>query len=260
MKVTLLQTDIKWADPDVNVARVDAAIDRNPGSDIYFLPEMWTTGFVTNPEGLAETMDSASIQWMKDKARETDAAICGSIAIKEDGKHYNRSLFVEPDGKVTQYDKAHLFMFSEEVTHYTPGTKLVVVKFRGVRILLQVCYDLRFPMWSRNFIDDSGQALYDLVIYSANWPDARMTAWHTLTRARAIENQCYVAAVNRCGTDDWGVYSGDTALIHPYGHEVARCELGKVCETTGEVDMEALNRYRTKFPVLKDIIWTKDYS
>ncbi len=259
MKITLIQQDLVWKCPADNVRKADAAIDRNPGSDIYILPEMFTTGFVTEPKGCAEPCDSESVRWMIRKAKEVDAAIAGSIAVEDEGKFYNRFHFVTPDGNVVTYNKSHLFIHGGEGLRYTAGNERVITEFRGVKILLEVCYDLRFPMWSRNQMDDDGNAAFDLIIYAADWPLARRLAWETLSRARAIENQCFVAACNRVGRDEWGQYFGGSVLIHPYGHLLAEAPQDKECEVTGEINMEELNRYRTKFPTLKDIIWKKDY-
>ena len=150
MKVTILQRDILWADPEENVLRADKAIDRNPGSDLYVLPEMFSTGFCTQPEGIAESSDSQTLRWMKAKAAQIDAAVAGSVAVHEGGKYYNRFYFVKPDGSVATYDKKHLFTFGGEHERFTAGNERVIVTHKGVRILLEICYDLRFPIWARN--------------------------------------------------------------------------------------------------------------
>ena len=246
MKVTILQRDILWAEPKGNVIRADEAIARNPGSDLYILPEMFSTGFCTQPEGIAESSDSETLAWMKSKAASIDAAIAGSIAVCEDGKYYNRFYFVKPDGSVTTYDKKHLFTFGGEHKRFTAGTERVVVEYKGVRILLEICYDLRFPTWARNHGD------YDMIIYVASWPTPRVAAWKSLLVARAIENQCYVAGVNRVGTDPSNEYSGGSMLIDPYGKIIASCQDGCESEATSEINMDALESFRAKFPVLDD--------
>lgn len=246
MKVTVLQKNIIWADPQSNVIRADEAIDNNPGSDLYILPEMFSTGFCTQPEGIAESADSETLSWMKTKAAQIDAAIAGSIAVHEDGKYYNRFYFVKPDGTVATYDKKHLFTFGGEDKHFTAGTERVIVTYMGVRILLEICYDLRFPIWARNRKD------YDMIIYVASWPTPRVEAWKALLTARAIENQCYVAGVNRVGSDPSNEYSGGTRIVDPYGKIMAECEDGKEMEVTADVDMEVLDAFRKKFPVLND--------
>ena len=246
MKITILQQNIVWADPTANVRKADEAINQNPGADLYVLPEMFSTGFCTNPEGIAESTESETLQWMKDKAATTDAAIAGSVAVTEDGKYYNRFYFVKPDGSVTHYDKKHLFTYGGEHLRFTAGEERVVVEWKGVRILLEVCYDLRFPVWARNRGD------YDMILYVASWPTPRVSAWSALLVARAIENQCYVAGVNRVGKDPACEYCGGSVIIDPYGKTLAACEMNQECEASGEVDMGNLNAFREKFPVLSD--------
>ncbi len=246
IKVTILQRDIIWGNPVQNVERADAAIKALPDTDIYILPEMFSTGFCTQPEGIAESDSSKTLQWMQRTAAERNCAMAGSIAVKKDGKFYNRFYFVHPDGKVEHYDKKHLFTFGGEHKRFTAGEERVIVSFRGVRILLEVCYDLRFPIWSRNRGD------YDMIIYVASWPTPRVAAWSALLVARAIENQCYVAGVNRVGTDPVCEYCGGSVVIDPYGRIIAACENGKEEAATAEIDMAALEAFREKFPVLKD--------
>ena len=246
MKVTILQRNIEWANPALNVERANEAIDRNVGADLYVLPEMFSTGFCTQPEGIAEPSNSDTLRWMQRKAAETNAAIAGSVAIEEQGKYYNRFYFVKPDGSVTHYDKKHLFTYGGEHLRFTAGDERVIVEWRGVRILLEVCYDLRFPIWARNRGD------YDMILYVASWPTPRVAAWSALLVARAIENQCYVAGVNRVGTDPACEYCGGSVIIDPYGKAMATCADNTECEATAEIDMQALEAFREKFPVLKD--------
>lgn len=246
MKVTILQRNIEWANPALNIERANEAIDRNAGSDLYVLPEMFSTGFCTQPEGIAEPSNSDTLRWMQRKAAETHAAIAGSVAIEEQGKYYNRFHFVKPDGSVTYYDKKHLFTYGGEHLRFTAGEERVVVEWCGVRILLEVCYDLRFPIWARNRGD------YDMILYVASWPTPRVAAWSALLVARAIENQCYVAGVNRVGTDPACEYCGGSVIIDPYGKVIATCADNTECEATVEIDMQALEAFREKFPVLKD--------
>ena len=211
IKVSIIQQDIVWADVDENIRRVDAAVDSAPEADLYVLPEMFSTGFCTDPEGIAEEAEGKSLRWMKEKSAQLDAAVAGSVAVEENGRYYNRFYFVKPDGSVSSYDKKHLFTFGGEHERFTAGTERVVVEFRGVRILLEVCYDLRFPIWSRNHGD------YDMILYVASWPTVRVGAWKSLLVARAIENPCYVAGVNRVGADPFNEYSGGSMIIDPYG-------------------------------------------
>ena len=246
MKITVLQCDIVWANPEANRERFDEAIDNNPDADLYVLPEMFSTGFCTNPEGIAESTDGETLSWMKHKAKATGAAIAGSLAVTDGEKYYNRFYFVKPDGSVAYYDKKHLFTYGGEHHHFTAGDKRVIVEHCGVRILLEICYDLRFPVWSRNRGD------YDMILYVASWPTSRVMAWGALLVARAIENQCYVAGVNRVGSDPSCQYCGGTVVINPYGHTIAQCSMGQECEASAIIDMEALHAFREKFPVLND--------
>ncbi|MBO5659879.1 MAG: nitrilase family protein, partial [Bacteroidaceae bacterium] len=224
----------------------DDAIDRNPGADLYVLPEMFSTGFCTNPEGIAESAQSDTLLWMQRKAKEKDAAIAGSVAVAENGKFYNRCYFVKPEGSVAYYDKKHLFTFGGEHRRFTAGQERVVVEFRGVRMLLEICYDLRFPVWARNRRD------YDMILYVASWPTPRVSAWSALLVARAIENQCFVVGVNRVGKDLSCEYCGGSVVLDPYGKPLAVCEDGVECEATAVIDMQALDDFRKKFPVLDD--------
>ncbi|MGN0053488.1 MAG: amidohydrolase [Bacteroides sp.] len=249
MTITLLQQDIVWASPSANQEAAERAILAAPKSDLYVLPEMWSTGFATEPEGIAET-DGSSLHWMEQMAIRMDAAIAGSVATRMDDSYYNRFYFVKPTGEVSWYDKHHLFTYGGEHRRYTAGRQRVVVEWRGVRFLLQVCYDLRFPCFSRNRVQ--GDEAYDVALYVASWPTSRRLPWDTLLRARAIENQCYVCGVDRVGTDPACAYNGGTALIDAYGRTVAACPDGEVAALTASIDLEGLRAFRQKFPVLDD--------
>lgn len=245
MKIVLLQTDIKWQEPETNRTQAKKLIDTSAQADLYILPEMFTTGFCMAPEGVAEKADTTTLEWMQSVAKEQNAAIAGSVATEENRKYYNRFYFVKPDGNYITYDKRHLFTFAGEDNEYAAGEERVTVKHAGFRILLQICYDLRFPVFSRNRGD------YDMIIYVANWPTVRLEAWNALLKARAIENVCYVAAVNRTGEDPTNRYSGGTYLIDFMGKTVAAA--GEREETIcGETDMQALLDFRKKFPALQD--------
>ncbi len=246
MKISILQLDLVWENPQENLRKADAAIASAPGADLYVLPEMFPTGFCTVPDGVAEPEGGLVLPWMKDKAARTDAALAGSVAVRHEGRYYNRFYFVTPDGSVTWYDKKHLFTYGGEHERFTAGDKRVVIEFRGVRIMLLVCYDLRFPIWSRNHGD------YDMILYVASWPVTRMNAWKSLLVARAIENQCYVAGVNRVGTDPSNEYGGGSMVIDPYGKMIASCEDGVECSASAEIDIPMLEAFREKFPVLND--------
>lgn len=246
MKTALVQSDIIWADPEANRRHLDDLLSSLPKVDICVLPEMFSTGFATLPEGIAEEDPCETLGWMKSKAAEMDCAIAGSIAIHSNGCYFNRFYFVKPDGSVTQYDKHHLFTYGGEHKRFTRGNDRVVVEWRGVRFLLNVCYDLRFPVWSRNRKD------YDAAIYVASWPSVRQFPWDTLLRARAIENQCFVLGVNRVGKDPSCEYGGGTAFISPYGETLAAPEYGHEGVVTADLNMSVLEAFREKFPVLDD--------
>ena len=247
MKLLLVQTDIVWGDPAANFSKIDELIASADTSrlDLVVLPEMFSTGFVTDPRGIAERDGELSLEWMRRTAARTNAAVAGSVAVEQDGRFFNRMFFVKPDGEVTAYDKRHLFSFAGEHKTYTGGTGRVVVEWRGWRILLQVCYDLRFPVFARSRGD------YDMILYSANWPTVRIDVWNTLTKARAIENLCYVAAVNRTGDDPYVSYSGGSYLVDYKGRTVASDD-GKEQAVICEADLEALRTFRRKFPADDD--------
>lgn len=248
LKITLVQNMLHWEDVNSNrdmFAEKLRALEG--GTDLVLLPEMFTTGFSMRSTHLAEPMDGPTVEWMRELAQHLDAAIYGSVIITAGGAFYNRGLFVRPDGGFTYYDKRHLFRFGEEDRHYTAGKDRVVVEWRGWRILLQICFDLRFPVFARNRGD------YDAVLYVANWPEVRRYPWSQLLIARAIENQCYVAGVNRVGMDAQGHhYSGDSVVIDPKGAVIAQVEPSKEGLVTASLDRAALEDFRKKFPVALD--------
>jgi len=244
LRVTLVQSMLHWEDAAANRALFAGKLEGLKGNtDLIVLPEMFTTGFTMNT-AVAETMDGETVRWMKDQAARTDAAIYGSVIISDGGKTFNRGLFVTPDGSVTHYDKRHLFRFANETDHFSAGMDRVVVVWRDWRILLQICFDLRFPVFARNKGD------YDAALYVANWPEARSYPWNQLLIARAIENQCYVLGVNRVGMDGKGIhYIGDSVAIDPKGQVIASCKPTNDCVTHATLDAAALADFRAKFPV-----------
>lgn len=251
MRITLLQTDIKWGNPNANIKLVEQLMKNSNESDLYVLPEMWSTGFATEPEGIAqEEAVNEALLWMREIAKEKQCAISGSLAVKlPDGTYRNRHYFV--DGRNHQeayYDKHHLFTYGGENRYYTAGQKHTVVCFEGFRILLLTCYDLRFPCWSR-YADGLE---YDMIIVVANWPQSRQSAWQLLTRARAIENQCYLVGVNRVGDDDYSHYIGASCVIDPTGKTIAQCHRNQLEALTVELSLADLRHRRDKFRVLDD--------
>jgi predicted amidohydrolase len=252
LTVSLIQTDLYWEDKSRNLAMLEEKIREIKAPQVVVLPEMFSTGFSMQPELLAEGMDGYTVQWMKNIAAECRIILCGSLMIQEDGKYYNRLLWVLPNGQVGHYDKRHLFGHGMEDQHYTAGNSRCIVSVNGWRINLQICYDLRFPVWARQQLDDHGEAEYDILLYVANWPERRNHAWKTLLQARAIENQCYVIGVNRVGEDDNEIYhSGDSMIAGPLG-EVIFSSAHKELVFTTTLHKEPLVTLRQQLPFLKD--------
>lgn len=251
MKVTLLQTDIRWAQPLENIREADRLLSTATGSDLYVLPEMWSTGFATDAEGIvADEEGNAALLWMQREAREHCCAIAGSLAVRlADGSCRNRHYFVDGRAdRVSWYDKHHLFTYGHENRCYTAGTEHTIVNYAGFRLLLLTCYDLRFPCWCRYA---TGRE-YDAIILVANWPQSRQSAWQVLTRARAIENQCFLVGCNRVGDDAYSHYAGCSVVVDPIGRALGQCR--KDCQQvlTVDMDLHELQRRREKFCVLDD--------
>lgn len=254
LNVTLVQAEQTWEDKQANFKHFESILSNfKHKTDLIILPEMFHTGFTMNAESLAEAMNGNGVSWLKTQAKQHNAAFVASLIIKEAGRFYNRMVFVTPKGEVSIYDKRKLFGMAKEDEHYTAGQKNTIVNYKGWKILLQVCYDLRFPEIARNKINESSEPIYDALIYVANWPEKRNQHWKTLLRARAIENQCYVLAVNRVGEDKNKLtYSGDSSVIDP---------LGKILDTAthsekiliSDLSFSTLQTVREKLPFLKDI-------
>ncbi|MCF0205994.1 MAG: amidohydrolase [Bacteroidales bacterium] len=246
MKISVLQLDTFWHDKKRNIDCVDRLIAQNLGSDIYVLPEMFATGFSNEVVKLGECIDGETVASLKYMAAKYDAAICGSMILHDDGKYYNSFVFVTPQAEVFHYEKRHLFGFGGETDMFESGKNRVIVDYKGFRILLQVCYDLRFPVWSRNRND------YDIIFYVANWPKTRQFAFDTLLRARAIENQAFVVGVNRVGTDALGLeYDGGSCIIDFRGETLVKCSDGQNV-ITEEISKNDLVAFREGFPAWKD--------
>jgi predicted amidohydrolase len=248
MKISLIQPDTVWENKTENFRALEKLITPLFGeTDMVILPELFSTGFSMKPETLGESPGEETFVWMKKIALAGNFGICGSYMVRDRDNFHNRFIFVSPEEAVWHYDKRHLFSMGEENNFFTRGTQKLVFSFRGVRISPFICYDLRFPVWSRS------RKEVDLIIYSSNWPVARKEVWNTLTRARAIENQCYVAGVNRVGTDGNQIlYCGDSRIVHPYGDIIAGAGPDIECSVTGEISMNELSEFRRKFPVLDD--------
>jgi len=248
MKIALFQQDIVWLDEEANYAKIEEQLKSDSSIDLLVLPEMCTTGFVTMPSSGSLSDGETTCKRLKTIAAKYQTALCGSFAIEEEGKYYNRAYFVTPEGMVWSANKRHLFTPGGEGKLYQYGADRVVAEYMGVRFLLLVCYDLRFPVWARY----TEAHPYDVIVYMANWPTQRQLAWETLLPARAIENQAYVIGVNRVGNDLLCPYLGGTRAIHPYGHLVAQAPNDIESLVSFEPDMIKLKEFRTKFPCSVD--------
>jgi predicted amidohydrolase len=247
LRVTLVQTELQWQDPAGNRHRLAAHFRGLLGhTDLVVLPEMFSTGFSMDAAALAEDMDGPTVGWMREEAAALGCVVTGSLIVREAGHCRNRLVWARPDGTVEHYDKRHLFRVAGEQDHYAAGTRRLVVDLKGWRVCPMICYDLRFPVWSRNRDD------YDLLLYVANWPQRRAHAWSTLLRARAIENLSYVVGVNRIGKDGNGAsYSGDSVALDYLGQPLSSEGGGDRVETA-VLDLESLQSYRASFPAHLD--------
>lgn len=248
MKITILQLDTIWASPAENIEKADRMIRENSGSDLYVLPEMWSTGFSVNSVESAESEDSDALTWMKTTAARKHCALSGSLLVRlPDGSYRNRHYFVTENG-CDFYDKHHLFTYGHEERYIQAGYKHVVIEYHGRRFLLLTCYDLRFPVWSR--YGKAGR--YDAIIVVANWPESRQQAWRVLTRARAIENQCLLIGCNRVGDDKFCHYLGESVICDSWGEALVVCEPNQEEAKTIELDFASQDKIRSRFRVLDD--------
>lgn len=252
LTITTIQSKIFWEDSAANMRMLQQKIESiNESTEIVILPEMFSTGFSMQTGLLAETMDGETIDWMKKVSNKNGIILTGSLIIKEDDKYYNRLIWMLPNGQNGYYDKRHLFAYAEEDQHYSPGNKRLIASVKGWKINLQICYDLRFPVWSRQQMKNK-EAEFDILIYVANWPERRSHAWKTLLCARAIENQCYVVGVNRVGDDAKNIhYSGNSLVIDPMGQVLYHMAEEEDINTI-TLSKEKLEETRTKFPFLND--------
>jgi omega-amidase len=254
LRISLVQGDTRWHDAAGNRAYYGGLIAPLHGkTDLVLLPETFTSGFSNDAVGSAETMDGETVAWMRSQAAALDAVVCGSVAIRDGDAVYNRLVWARPDGTLATYDKRHLFRYAGEHERYAPGCERLVVELRGWRINPLVCYDLRFPVFARNRLDPAtGEPEFDLQLYVANWPAVRGHAWSTLLRARAIENLCYVAGLNRIGRDGNGLeYDGGSAVIDFMGVPVSQCTDAEVV-VTSTLLAAPLAAHRRHFPALVD--------
>jgi len=254
LKITLVQSDLHWEDIEANLAMFEEKIWQiGSTTDVIVLPEMFTTGFSMSAQRLAEHMNMRTFKWMRQMADQTGALILGSYIVAVHERYYNRLLWMEPGGTFKTYDKRHLFRLSGEHKTFAPGESLLIGTWKGWRICPQICYDLRFPVWSRNKWDFVNKKLsYDVMVYVANWPTARIDAWNTLLKARAIENLSYVIGVNRIGQDGNGIeYNGNSAVISPKGEAIYSNE-GMDLHRSVELNANSLQAFRDRFPAYMD--------
>jgi omega-amidase len=280
LSVTIIQTSLYWENPTANLANLEEKIAKiSTQSDLIILPEMFTTGFTMNVKTVAEPMNFTTFKWMKQQAKQTKAVITGSYIVKEGENYYNRLLWMRPDGTFEKYDKRHLFRMGGEHHHFAGGSERLIVELKGWKICPLICYDLRFPVWSRNFQQEEGgkedvkmgkeigensiphiydpiptipNLNYDILIYVANWPAVRSQVWDTLLQARALENQSYCIGVNRVGEDGMGLnYSGNSAVIDFKGNPLFYQKDTEVINNQ-ILSKQELDDFRTKFPAYLD--------
>ena len=263
LKVTIIQSNLHWENKERNLEmfsqKIDAVAEK---TDLIVLPEMFTTGFSMKPKSFAEPMDGLIIAWFKEQAKKKGCVVTGSFICEEKGKYYNRLVWAKPDGDCITYDKRHLFRMANEDAHYTSGQEKIIVELKGWKICPLVCYDLRFPVWSRNRqvkpysqITDKENINYeyDVLIYIANWPEVRSYPWKTLLLARALENQCYVVGLNRVGNDGNTIYhSGDSSVINAKGIIISNTKPHEETTETVALNYAELAAFRKTFPAMLD--------
>ncbi|CAN5415069.1 amidohydrolase [soil metagenome] len=255
LRLTLLQSTLHWENVEANLQLFSEKISKlKEETDVIILPEMFSTGFTMNAQKLAEPMNGRAVEWMKIKAAEKNCVVTGSLIIRDKSEHgketfYNRLVWMKPDGAFFTYDKRHLFRLAHEEQTYTAGKNKIVIDYKGWKIMPLICFDLRFPVWSRR----TEETDYDVLIYTANWPERRVMAWKQLLIARAIENQCFVAGLNRIGNDGHDVYhSGESALINYRGENISRIVAHEECTETVVLSKQELDEFRTQLPFLQD--------
>lgn len=257
LSITTIQTALFWEDKQANLSMLEEKImGIKEKTHIVVLPEMFSTGFSMKPEFLAETMEGQTIDWMRGVAKAKGVILTGSVIIEEEGNYYNRLIWMLPNGQFGVYDKRHCFSLAGEDEHYTEGTKRLISSVGGWKINLNICYDLRFPVWARQAAQTEPEKdpspEYDVLIYVANWPERRNHAWKTLLQARAIENQCFVVGVNRVGEDGNGIYhSGDSMVVDPLGQTLYQKEHAEDIHTI-VIEKTMLDEVRSRFPFWKD--------
>ncbi len=253
LKITIVQSNLHWENIEENLNMFSEKISSiQEKTDLIVLPEMFSTGFTMNNKNLAEKMNGYTVNWMKQMAKQKKCALAGSVIVEEKKKYFNRLIWMLPNGKYKTYDKRHLFRYAGEENYYSPGKKKLIVELNGWKICPLVCYDLRFPVWSRNKITKS-KSDYDVLIFVANWPERRNHPWKTLLMARAMENQSYVVGVNRVGDDGNNIYhSGDSAVINFKGEIISKTPAHEESIETISLSKKELDDWRKHFPAWMD--------
>lgn len=249
LNLALVQSTFYWEDKKRNLKHFAHILKtlKNTGADLVVLPEMFTTGFSMKPQNLFDIPEGETLFWLKDHAKQLSMALCGSAIIKENNHYYNRLYFVEPSGHYKTYDKRHLFSLAGEDKVYAAGKKKLILEYKGWKINPQICFDLRFPVWCRN------DSEFDLQLFVANWPERRIAAWNSLLQARAIENLCYVAGVNRVGHDGNNVYhSGNSAVFNPLGKKISTLQAHQEQIEIVSLNKTEIEKTRAKFSFLQD--------
>jgi predicted amidohydrolase len=247
LTISFIQADLTWENRNENLKKFELFFEKNSNADIMILPEMFNTGFSMNVKKNAEPFNGKTVIWMKQQAAKHNFVLTGSITVIENKKYYNRFIAAYPDGQIKHYDKRHLFRMGQENIKFSTGYKNIFFEVKGWKIRPLVCYDLRFPVWSRNTDN------YDILIYVANWPKPRRKVWQTLLKARAIENQCYVVGVNRIGIDDNNLqYSGDSTAIDAKGNIITALPENSEDMVTFSISLDELKQFKEKFPVYLD--------
>lgn len=247
--VTTIQSDLAWEEKATNFKMFEEHFKTvDESSSLIVLPEMFSTGFSMDPKRFAEPMNGQGVTWMKSQAIKLGKHLIGSLIIEENGNYLNRLIVASPTGKIDSYDKKHLFRYAEEHKNYSPGSNELIIEIEGIKIAFFICYDVRFPVWSRN-----SQLKYDIAVYIANWPEKRRDHWMTLLKARSIENQAFVIGVNRIGEDGNGIsHSGDTCVFNPIGEKLSNTKPNEVKVENVMFDIDGLHDYRAKFPAYLD--------
>lgn len=256
LKIHIVQTDLAWEQPEKNLDNFDRLLSGFSGKqDMVLLPEMFNTGFTMNGKDFAEAIDGPAFQWLKKKAKELNCVITTTFLCKEDGKFFNRLVWMRPDGTYDTYNKRHLFRFANEHLHFMPGSSKLIVEIKGWRVCPLICYDLRFPVWAKNTFQNDVYE-YDLLLYLANWPERRKNHWQLLLQCRAIENLSYVAGVNRIGTDGLdNPHSGNSLVFSPRGEHIYQAIEHTECNAIVSLSAKDLLDYRASFNVGMD--WDK---